>query len=173
MRSKTSLATLSVAVFTLAFAATPACASPPADACALLTPAQLSSIVGVTMGAGQHTTPTFVKTCTWTRSGGAPNGIRIVTVSYQNAGAFGGAKQMTMQMQAAASEKGAAGKAVFLPARGIGDDAFYANMGMATYMGLLVKKGDVSFKVAIYGAVTPDKVEAMEKSIALQVLSKL
>lgn len=171
MRARTSLATITAAV--LGFVAVPAHAAPPADACALLTAAQISSDVGVTMGTGQHVTPTYVKTCTWTRSGAAANGARIVTISYQNAASFGGAKQMTMQMQAAAASQGGAGKAVFLQASGIGDDAFYANMGMATYMGLLVKKGDVSFKIAIYGAVPPDKAEAMEKSIAQQVLSKI
>jgi hypothetical protein len=173
MHSKTAFATLATAAFAFAFASTPAIAAPSDDACALITAAQVSSIVGVTMGAGQHTTPTFVKTCTWTRSGGAANGVKIVTVSYEDAAAFAGTKQMTMQMQAAAAAQGAAGKAVFLPASGIGDDAFYANMGMATYMGLLVKKGGVSFKVAIYGAVSPEKAEAMEKSIALQALSKV
>jgi hypothetical protein len=164
MCSKTTLATLATAVLIFAFA-TPASAAPSEDACALITAAQVTSIVGVAVGNGTHVTPTYVKTCTWTPSGGA-KGLSAVTVSYQPATSFAGARQMAAMMEANSK-----GKMANSSATGIGDDAFYTNMG--NYTALLVKKGNISFKVAIYGAVPPDKAKAMEKSIALQALSKI
>lgn len=167
MKSKTALAAIVAAVF--AFAATPALATPPDDACALLTAAQVTSIVGVTVGNGQHVTATYVKTCTWTPTAGASKGLSAVTVSYQSAASFSGAKQMSQAMTA--NSKPGSNMAT-TSATGIGDDAFYTTMN-GRYTALLVKKGNVSFKVAIYGEVPADKAKAMEKAIALQALSKV
>jgi hypothetical protein len=61
------------------------------DACSLLSPAQVSAIVGVAVGAGQHVTPTFVKTCTWKPTGSSD--IRAVTVNLQTSAFYDGAKQ--------------------------------------------------------------------------------
>src|SRR5512140_3740743 len=98
MYAKTALATLAVAFFTFAFTATPASATPPDDACALLTAAQVGTVVGVPFGAGTHVTPTYVKTCTWTATSAASNGAKYtVTISYQAAQGFGGARQMMQQ----------------------------------------------------------------------------
>ena len=166
MYSKLGIAALAAAVLTLAFTSTPASAAPPEDACATITAAQVSSIVGVTVGNGEHVTPTYVKTCTWKPATGAGKGISAVTVSYQPATSFNGAKQMAAMMEANSK-----GKMENSSASGVGDDAFYTTMG-ESYTAMLVKKGNVSFKVAIYGAVPPEKAKAMEKSIAQQVLSK-
>src|SRR5512132_548065 len=106
MYAKTVLARLAVAVFTLTFTATLASATPPEDACALLTAAQVGAVVGVPFGAGTHVTPTYVKTCTWTATAAAGNGTKYtVTVSYQSAQSFGGAKQMMQAMEAEAAAK--------------------------------------------------------------------
>ena len=171
---KTAFATLAVAVFTFALTTVPASAAPPDDACALLTAAQVGAVVGVPFGAGTHVTPTYVKTCTWTATAAASNGTKYtVTVSYQAAAAFAGAKQMMQQSQAQVeAEHGKAGQLVNSSASGIGDDAFYTSMN-GKYTALLVKKGNVSFKVAIYGALAMDKAKDMEKSLALQALSKV
>lgn len=172
MYAKTALASLAVAVFTFVITATPASATPPEDACALLTAAQVGSVVGVPFGAGTHVTPTYVKTCTWTATTAAANGSKYtVTVSYQAAQGFAGAKQMMQQMEAETAAKHS-GQVANSSASGIGDDAFYSSMG-GRYTALLVKKGNVSFKVAIYGELAMDKAKDMEKSLALQALSKL
>lgn len=168
-------ASLTLALFIFAMAAVPrASAAPPEDACALLTAAQVSSVVGATFGAGTHVTPTYVKTCTWTATAAAANGSKYtVTVSYQAAQGFAGAKQLMQMAQAQAeAEHGKTGQLVNSSASGIGDDAFYSSMG-GKYTALLVKKGNVSFKVAIYGQLPTDKAKDMEKSLALQVLSKV
>jgi hypothetical protein len=51
------------------------------------------------------------------------------------------------------------------------DDAYY--LGGGKNVGLIVKKGNVSFKVAVYGDSPIEKKEAMEKTLAQQVVSKL
>ena len=55
--------------------------------------------------------------------------------------------------------------------RGIGDDAYYLAVG--NNVGLIVKKGNVAFKAAVYGGAPIDKKEAMEKTLASQAVSKL
>ena len=174
MSAKTALASFAVAVFTFAFSATPASAAPPDDACALLTAAQVGTVIGMPFGAGTHVTPTYVKTCTWTATKPAANGSKYtVTISYQAAQGFAGAKQLMQQSEviSKAENRNGARQLVNSSASGIGDDAFYSSMG--AYTALLVKKGNVSFKLAIYGQIPAEKAKEMEKSLALQALSKL
>jgi hypothetical protein len=171
----TSLATFIAAILILTTATAPsASAAPPSDACALLTQAQVSTTVGVAVGAGSHVTPTYLKTCTWTPSGASTKGVKDVTLSLQAANSFEGAKQLmeqTKTMMAVKKDKDAAPLANE-SASGIGDDAFYTSVG-SNYTGLLVKKGNVAFKVAIYGDLATEKKKGIEKTLALQVISKL
>jgi len=142
--------------------AVPLAAQANTDACTLLTPAQVGAAVGVAVAAGTHVTPTYVKTCTWTPSG--KSHVRAVTLYLQTAAAYDGGKQMARQM--AAVGKGGAVK----PVR-VGDDGYYFVAG--DQVGLLVKKGGISFKVAVYATLTVDKKEAMELTLAKEVLAKL
>lgn len=174
MRSTACPGALAVAIFVFGVAAAPSASAAPDDACTLLTQAQVSAAVGTPVGAGSHVTPTFLKTCTWTPSGGSASGVKAVTLSFQAAAAFESAKRLMEQTTAMTKlEKGAAANQVSnTSASGIGDDAFYTSTG-GNYTGLLVKKGNVSFKVAIYGDAPVKQKEAMEKTLALQALSKL
>lgn len=54
---------------------------------------------------------------------------------------------------------------------GIGDDAYYPAAGKN--VGLILKKGSVAFKVALYAGAPIDKKEAMEKTLASQAVSNL
>jgi hypothetical protein len=169
MRANAALTALAVAVLVFTFAAVPwASAAPSDDACALVTQAQVSAAVGVSMGAGTHVTPTFVKTCTWSPSP-ASKDVSAVTVSYQDAASFGAAKGLMQQSQAMANQKG---NNLAESASGIGDDAFYSSMGTG-YTALLFKKGNVALKIAIYGQMPADKKKAAAKTLALNALSKL
>ncbi len=134
----------------------------PTDACTLLTPTQVSAVAGVSISDGQHVTPTFLATCTWNSSG--KSDVKMVTLYLQTTAAFDGGKRMAFQM--AAGSKGAAAS----PA-GVGDDSYYFVAG--DQVGLLVKKGSVSFKVAVYATLPVDKKEAMEVALAKQVLARL
>lgn len=144
-------------------AALPLMAHAETDACTLLTPAQVGAVVGSAVSDGTHVTPTFVKTCTWTPSGKSKVGS--VTLNLQTAAFYDGGKRQAT-MAALAAGQGAAVK----PA-GVGDDAYYFVTG--DQAGLFVKKGGVSFKVAVYAKLPVDEKEAMELKLARQVAAKL
>jgi hypothetical protein len=149
--------------FWLSMAATPAAAQADSttDACTVLTPAQVSAVVGVSVGPGQHVTPTFVKTCTWTAPGDTT--IAAVTLYMQSAADYDGGKQMAGMMVASSG-------AAALKSGGVGDDSYYFVAG--TQVGLLVKKGSVSFKVAVYARLPVERKEAMELALAKAALAK-
>ena len=148
--------------FWLCAVAVPISAQADTDACTLLTPAQVGVAVGASVGNGEHVTPTFVKTCTWTPSG--KTNVKAVTLFLQKGDVYDRGKQMARMM--AGIGKGGAVK----PAR-VGEDGYYFVAG--DQVGLLVKKGGISFKVAIYATLSVDKKEAMELSLAKEVLAKL
>jgi hypothetical protein len=132
------------------------------DSCTLLTSAQVGAAVGVPVGDGQHVTTTSLKTCTWTPAGGSD--VKAVTLFLQTAAAYDGGKQLANQMAAAA--KGGA----VTPAS-VGDDGYFFVAG--DQVGLLVKKGTNSFKVTVYAKLPVDKKEAMELTLAKEVLARI
>jgi hypothetical protein len=133
------------------------------DACTLLTPAQVGAVVGGAVSDGTHVTPTFVKTCTWTPSGKSK--VVAVTLNLQTAASYdGGKRQVTMVIAAGA-------KGTEIKPASVGDDAYYFVTG--DQAGLLVKKGAVSFKVAVYAKISLEEKEAMELKLAKEVVAKL
>jgi hypothetical protein len=159
MHALTSFASRSAAVFVVGAAmAFSAGASPPDDACSLLTPAQVSAALGVEVGPGTYVTPTFRKTCTWssTASGGG-----TVTLNLQSLEMYEGGKKLAAMGTSVSTTS----------VSGLGDDAYY--LVSSKLVGLIVKKGTVAFKVAVYARVPVERQEAVEKTLALQVVSKL
>jgi hypothetical protein len=156
------LGAVCAAAFWLCATAMSSAAQADTDACTLLTPAQVGAAVGVSVADGKHVTPTYVKTCTWTASGSSK--VKFVTLFLQTAAAYDGGKQMASQM--ASVGKGAAMK----PAS-VGEDGYYFVAG--DQAGLLVKKGSISFKVAVYATLPVEDKEAMELNLAKEVLAKL
>jgi hypothetical protein len=136
-----------------------ASAAPPGDACALLTPAQVGAALGASVGAGSYVTPTFKRTCTWnsTTSGGG-----FVTLMLQDVSGFEGGKQLGQIPSKTLSVTSISG---------VGDDAYYLAVG--DQVGLIVKKGNVAFKVAVYAHEPVESKEAKEKILAKQVVSGL
>ena len=101
------------------------------------------------------------ETCTWNASGAAAKEVKYVTISFQNAASYESGKRLMHQTQAAMNQKeGSAGMAND-SASGIGDDAYYTTMGTG-YTGLMVKKGDVGLKIAIYGSIPSAKRKRRE-----------
>jgi len=146
-------------------AAFPSIAFADTDACTMLTPAEIGSVVGVTVAAGTHVTPTHVKTCTWSPPPGG-SAIKSVTIFLQTAAAYDSGKQQITAARAAAGANGTSIKSA-----AVGDDAYYFVAG--DQVGLLVKKGGISFKVAVYATLPVDKKEAMELVLAKAVVAKL
>ena len=159
MRHSQQLVSLLSAVCLIAAAAPAASAAPAGDACALLTPAEVGAALGVAVGAGSHVTPTFKRTCTWnaTASGGG-----TVTLMLQDVGGFDGGKRLARM----------GGKNTSLtPVSGVGDDAYYLAIG--SLVGIMVKKGNVAFKIAVYSRLPLDSLEAKEKALAQKAAARL
>ena len=155
------LGALCAVLFCLCAAALPSAAPADTDACTLLTPAQVGAAVGVSVADGKHVTPTYVKTCTWAAS--SKSDVKFVTLYLQTAAAYDGGKQMARQMVTA-------GKGGAVKPASVGEDGYYFVTG--DQVGLLVKKGGISFKVAVYATLPVDKKEAMELTLAKEILAK-
>ena len=174
MRSKTSLGAVIFAICIFAGTAPSAAAASSDDACELLTTAQVSAALGVSMGAGSHVTPTFLKTCTWAPAGGPTNDLKCVTLNLQTAEGYDAGEKMLQQVTAVmkARRDEDAPAPVITPISGVGDDAYY--LDTANILSLIVKKGNGAFKIVIYGGGLPmAKRQSAEKTLAQQVLSKL
>jgi hypothetical protein len=146
---------LAAASFAFAFA-TPhtTFAAPPADACSLLSPAQVSAVLGVQVGAGERVVPNSPKLCGF---GGAGAEKRVMTALITP----------TMFAHEKHPLEGVKEEQV----SGLGDDAhFMTTPGFGT--GLSVLKGGFAFKVRVYGFPI-DQVEAKEKALAQQILARL
>jgi hypothetical protein len=136
-------------------------AAPTDDACSLLTQAQVSAASPVSVGAGTYVTPTFKRTCTWSASGDDAKTVQSITLLLGDVSMFDSVKKL-----------GGAKNVTITPVSGVGDDACYQIIGTMAVM--FVKKGNVAFKVSVYaGGLSVEKKEAIEKTLALQVASKL
>jgi hypothetical protein len=137
----------------------------PTDACTLLTPAHVGSVLGVAVGAGEHVLPSNPLMCGW----GEPNdrahrGKRVVL------DVFGplGQRSPTDRYNTAATPVPGIEKT---PVTGIGDAAFYATtpgIGIT----LTVRKGASVFQVRVTG-FPADETKVKEKTLAGDVLAKL
>ena len=160
MRPKIGLCAVTAAIFIVGAAmARSANAAPPDDACSLLTQAQVSAALSVSVGAGSYM-GTYKKTCTWKPASGITPGAKYVTLELKGLDSYQAGKQMGQMKNVSVTSIG-----------GIGDDAYY--LGIGPNVGLIVKKGNVSFKVAVYGSSPIEKKRAMEKTLAQEVVSKL
>lgn len=132
-------------------------AAPAVDPCSLLTPSQVGDVLGVSVGPGQKVAGNL---CHWSAPGQATgrNGKKVL-LTLQDERAFTYAKMPV-------------GHGITkTPVTGIGDDAVYGTTpGVGTT--LAVKKGSVAFVVHVTG-FTDDEIKAKEKTLALEVLSKL
>jgi hypothetical protein len=171
MRLKINLVAIILAIFIAGAAAPPATAAPPSDACPLLTQAEVSAVVGVKVGVGEHMTPTYLKSCVWTPPGGATVEFANVLLSLESAAAWQSSKAM---LQAVANSGGKDSKengVTMTPVSGIGDDALFSSVG--GYTKLIVKKGDVAFQIVVSNNAPIEKKRVMEKALAAKVLAKL
>lgn len=160
MSSKIILTVVIAAFFMAAAALSPSANAAPDDACSLLTQSQLNSALGVSMEPGKGSTDK--KVCTWNikaANAEADKGVKTVTLLLQNSDSFQAGKLAPVK------------SIVVTSVTGLGDDAYYLAVG--NNVGLIVKKGNVAFKVAVYASSPLDKKQALEKTLAQQVLSSL
>jgi hypothetical protein len=161
MRFSTRLALPVVAILFIAtVAARSANAAPHDDACALLTDAQVSAALSAPVGAGSYQMPTFKKTCTWNAAGEGAKNAKSVVLMVEGLDAYQAGKATRQSKTTSVT-----------PISGIGDDAYYLAVG--SNVGLIVKKRNVAFKVAVFCALPIEKKQTMEKALAQQIVSKL
>jgi hypothetical protein len=140
-------------------------ATPPTDACSLLTVAQVTAVLGAAVSAGERLAPTSAALCGWEVPGEKSlNRKRVVLSIYTQIGSltpverFNNAK---FPIQGIKKE----------PVSGVGDDAIFATTpGFGT--GLIFRKGDAAFDLRVYGFPI-EQVEANEKKLAACVIQKL
>lgn len=153
--SKLTLASIFAMLFLLVCSPSRVLAAP-GDACSLLTPAQIKSVVGAEVGVGAAGS---AKLCQWNASLAPTSTVKFITLLlYSDTNAFEPGKHMPAP-------------AVVTPASGVGDDAFFLAVG--DQVGLIVKKGSGAFKITVYAKLPVDKKEAMEKLLAAQIVSQL
>jgi hypothetical protein len=166
MNSKIAVAVICGALLVLALGGTRAAnAAPPTDACWLLTRAQVSAVLGVTVGAGEKIMPNSAAMCGWEVPGQKSLDRKRVVVSiYTQIGSMTPVQRFNA---AKTPIKGIPKE----PVTGVGDDAVsVTTSGFGT--GLIFRKGDSAFEVRVYGFPL-DQVKAKEKALALDVLAKL
>ena len=160
MSSKIRVALVIAAIFIFTSAVAPSAnATPSDDACALLTTAQVSAGARVPVNDGVPITPTDKKVCSWNATKPVPKSTKFVTLALQAPEGFQAGKSMK------------APTIIVTPVTGVGDDAYYLALG--DNVGLIVKKGNVVFKVAVYADVPIEDKRAMEKTLAQEAVSRL
>ena len=161
MSSKQSLAAI-VAIACALVASSPhnAFARPAAiDPCTLLTADQVKAaglakaVLGVDVAAGSAISKVA---CMWKATGKAR---QMTTVSLEPPGTSW--EHLKVVLPTAPKK----------PLSGVGDDAFYENLG--PYSTLAVKKAGTIFMIKMYGVDAVDKQEQYEKALALDVVRHL
>jgi hypothetical protein len=162
MRLKSNVAAIGGAIFVLGAASSPLAAQgkPAGDACAFLAQAQVSAVLGVSMGAGQRVVPSSPRECGWAEPGGPTITSKRVVATISTVKAFTIGKTPVTSITKT-------------PVSGIGDDAYYVTAGgLGTTLN--VKKGSAAFSISVKGsAFKVDQVKAMEKTLAQDILKKL
>ena len=123
------------------------------DACAILTQAQIQSVLGVAVDPGQPVSPTIRTSCKWLESGVDAFKAKTVILSIKPVQAYETAKSFNN------------GKFTMTPVAGIGDDA-YLTSGTLSYGAVIsVRKGGGAFTITVRGY--PDVATIAEKDKAL------
>ena len=133
-------------------------AAGPGDACALLSAAQVSTVLGVAVEEGEHIVPNSLTSCGWMGPGGASIGSKKMVLSLMSARSFEAGKTPVKGVTE-------------ITASGIGDEAYYISMppfGTA----LSVRKGSAYFQLRIAGYPS-GQVRNLEKLLALALLERV
>jgi hypothetical protein len=165
MAGRTKVAAAVAGFLFAVFGSSVAHAAPPTDACSLLTSAEVSAALGVSVGAGEKIVPNSTALCGWEVPGEkSMDRKRVVLSIYTQMGSrtpvdrFNAAKT---PMKGITKE----------PVSGVGDDAIFATTpGFGT--GLIFRKGNAAFDLRVYGFPV-DQLKAKEKTLAQSVLAKL
>ena len=159
---RSALVVVAMSCALLAGAARSAVAQLPTDPCAEVTQAQVTTALGMPVGAAQKINDSA---CQYPATGAnAAKNIRL-TVQFTAAEQFDKIKSR----QLPGVEKA--------PMTGVGDDAFSQSLPFSTNVPtmttLFVKKGNTMLTVRVYGVADAAKQLAAEKAVAQAVVSKI
>ncbi len=131
------------------------------DACSLLTQAQVSTALGIPVGAG--TPISGPQSCQWFGKGK----FATLTITQPR----GGKSAVDIFNSAKASSSPAITKQ---PVSGVGDDAFFVYFAGSTRagLGLSVKKGSSAFEIRVYGFNVED-AKPVAKTLAQSAAGKI
>ena len=147
------------------------------DACSLLTQTRVSSVLGVSVGVGQHPSdemhiappnPAMDRlACTWFEGG--KNSLVAKRVSLIVLGTLGSLTPVQRFNNAKTQAQGI----TKTPVTGVGDDAFY--MDSQLRVTLHVKKGNSVLEIMVGGFSKEqiEQVKTMEKTLAQEAVAKL
>ncbi len=131
----------------------------PIDACALITQAEVSAALGVTVAAGKHEVEPDPNQCIWIEAGKDMGTGKLAALALETPLRF---KFETAPMKGMKLE----------PLPGVGDAAVYI-IGTGVFPpALSVKKGESAFQVRVQGFPN-DQIKAMEKALALKAVARL
>jgi hypothetical protein len=126
------------------------------DACSLLTPSQISAVLGVTVAAGEHPIASSLLLCNWGAAANSQVANRKVSISLMTERAFEIGKTPI-------------GDVVVTPLGAVGEDAYYVE-GPALGTRLSVKNAGVCVQVRVQGFASA-KAKALERALALAMLT--
>ncbi len=131
---------------------------PITDSCALLTPAEVSDVIGSPIDPGKHVLATSPIMCKWSQTGAAATAEPHVMINFTS-------------LDSVEREKEATQNVTITPVDGVGDDAFYvtSRLGISLY----VRKGNSAFVVAVRDPFPPDQLKTKEKTLGLKAAARL
>lgn len=134
---------------------------PAGDACALLTPAEVSQTLGTTVAAAQHAGSSSI-TCIYSSSGKVGPGERQVIITLTPPSYFDAGNRSYGSMTAK-------------PAADLGNGAYFLQNRIGT--NVHVRKGDRAFELRVNpghgGTESQTQIEQMEKSLAQKAMARL
>jgi len=137
----------------------PRSASPVTDACDVLTPVEVSSVIGVPIAAGKHIPASSTVMCAWSENGASDESATKVVLNYATLPYFD-------------KEKAATGNVLVTPASGVGDDAFFVTSDFGS--SLFVRKGNTAIGFSVRDRSLPaDKVMAQERALGVKAAARL
>ncbi len=133
-----------------------------AVACALITQAQVSEALGMSVDAGKPIARPG--TCQWFGKGR----FATLTITLPRGG------KSPVEQFNEGKKGGLAGAVTAEPVSGVGDDAYYVYFSGTTRagLGLVVKKGSSTFEVRVYG-FDIDKAKPVAKTLAQEAAAKI
>lgn len=132
---------------------------PITDSCDVLTPAEISAVLGVPIDPGSHTLIGSNILCNWSETGAPGDHAEKLALHFISPDAFNG-------------EKVPAGDIEVTPAPGIGDDAIYVTTRLG--LSLMVRKGNTAVGLSLVNqTMSRDETMAKEKALGLAAAARL